>query len=150
MGTGGGILSALGFCWRAQFDSLYMTLLPCDRVAEVPAPAAAAVAFGLSRTRTCDHPLRRRVLYPLSYQSKRTSDFSYFSPYFTREKCDSSELGASPQTPLRDYRPLKPCFLFGFFYRKILYSFRKKHRDSKGRSPLAGFGAAPHKRGQWT
>ena len=25
---------------------------------------------GLSRTRTYDHPLRRRVLYPLSYQSR--------------------------------------------------------------------------------
>ena len=33
-------------------------------------PARLLLKIGLSRTRTCDRPLRRRVLYPLSYQSK--------------------------------------------------------------------------------
>ena len=36
-----------------------------------------ALKFGLSRIRTCDRPLRRRVLYPLSYQSIALGHFSY-------------------------------------------------------------------------
>lgn len=41
---------------------------------------------GPSRIRTCDHPLRRRVLYPLSYRSNDQNPISYVENLYT-ESC---------------------------------------------------------------
>lgn len=77
--------------------------------------------IGPSRIRTCDHPLRRRVLYPLSYRSGIVK-----SMQSTRDMRNKHEMIATERLKIKRFYPSR--FLEDFRFSATPASFKSRPR----------------------